>query len=146
MFAHHHYDDKFPGVCFLGEPLQFPVQSDPVTISPSGLAITIKIPQDAFPPGDHVISIQPCLSGPFDYPDEYEPLSAIYHITTSAFFQKNFEMELGHFGDLMTEEQASNMAFFQARSFLMDVGSEKKFKFNRIQGGEFAIGKNTGTI
>ena len=133
-------------MCFLGEPLQFPVKSDAVIISPTDLAITIKIPPDAFPPGEHVISVRPCLSGPFDYPDEYEPLSAIYHISASASFQKSFEMELGHFGDLMTEEQAGNMAFFRARSSPVDVGGEKKFKFNRIQGGEFAIGKSFGTI
>ena len=134
-------------MCFLGEPLQYTVKSDPVTISPSGLAITIKIPSNAFPPGEYGISIQPCLSGPLDFPDGYEPLSAIYHISTSACFQKSFELELGHFGDVMTEEQASNMAFFHAKSSPVDVSAGKqKFKFSRAEGGEFAIGKSHGRI
>ena len=134
-------------MCFLGEPLQYTVQSDAVTISPSGLGITIKIPPDAVPPEENAnIIIRPCLSGPFHYPDGYEPLSAIYYITSDRHSKKNVELELVHFGELKTEEQARDMAFFSAESSPVNVGGKQQFKFNRMQGGEFTISKIYGTI
>ena len=146
-YSHHCYDDKFPGVCFLGEPLEYKVQSDPVTISPSGLGITIKIPANAVPPGQCAnIVLRPCLSGPFHYPEGYEPLSAVYHISADTHILKRMELKFLHFGELLTKEEASKMAFCIAKSSPVDVGGEQMFKFNRIEGGKFAVGDNCGTI
>ena len=146
-YSHHCYDDKFPGVCFLGEPLQYKVQSDPVTISPSGLGITIKIPANAVPPGKCAnIVIRPCLSGPFHYPEGYEPLSAVYHISADTHFLKSIELEFIHFGKLVTKEKASKIAFCSAKSSPADVGGKQMFRFNCIEGGKFAVGDNHGRI
>ena len=143
---HHYYDDKFPGVCFLGEPLEYFVSSKQVTISPPDLGVTLDIPSDAVPPGEHVtVTIRPCLSGPFQYPDGYEPLSAVYYISTNISLMKKGQLTLEHFGDLQTKEQADNMTFFNAKSPVV-VDGKKVYQFGLVKGGKSAMGKNYGTI
>jgi hypothetical protein len=46
----------------------------------------------------------------------------------------------------LTKEEASKMAFCIAKSSPVDVGGKQMFKFNRIEGGKFAVGDNCGTI
>ena len=55
--------------CFLGEPVKVPVQSEPVTITPPGLGLSLKIPHDALQDvkdGNQQlnVSLRTCLSGP----------------------------------------------------------------------------------
>ena len=144
---HHCYDDKFPNVCFLGEPLEHVLSSKQVTISPPDLGITLDIPSDAVPPGEHVtVIIRPCLSAPFQYPDGYEPLSAVYYISTNTSLKKKGQLRLEHFGDLQTKEQADKMTFFSAKSSPVMVDGKKVYQFGVVKGGEFRMGKNYGTI
>ena len=143
VYSHHQYDDNSPGVSFLGDPLEYAVQSEPVTISPPGLGISMTIPQDAVPPEEQVnVTIRQCLAGSFQYPEGFEPLSAIYHIPVSddSSFQKDVEVEFEHFGQLETEEQASKMTFFDAKSSPVVVGGRNVFKFSPVKGGRFAVG------
>ena len=143
VYSHHQCDDNYPGVRFLGDPLEYAVQSEPVTISPPGLGISMTIPQDAVPPEEQVnVTVRPCLAGSFQYPEGYEPLSAIYHIHVSddSSFQKDVEVEFEHFGQLETEEQASKMTFFIAESSPVVVDGRDVFKFSPVKGGNFAVG------
>ena len=121
------------------------MQSKAVTISPPGLGISMNIPPDAVPPEKCVnITLRPCFTGSFQYPEGYEPLSAVYHISANLPFQKNIEIVLEHFGELETEEQASKMTFFSAKSSpVRDDGG--LFQFNEIEGGIFVVGEHHGT-
>ena len=143
---HHHYDDLFPGVCFLGEPLEYLLSSKQVTISPPNLGVTLSIPSDAVPRGEHVtVTIRPCLSGPFQYPEGYEPLSAVYHISTNTSLKKKGQLTLEHFGDLQTKKEADNMTFFSVKSPVM-VDGKKVYQFGVVKGGKFRVGENYGAI
>ena len=123
------------------------MSSDQVTISPPDLGVTLDIPSHAVPPGEHVtVTIQPCLSGPFQYPEGYEPLSAVYHISINTCLKKKGQLTVEHFGDLQTKEQTDNMTFFCAKSPPVMVDGKKVYKFGLVKGGEFGIGKNDGTI
>ena len=140
-YSHHQYDDHFPGVRFLGEPQEYAVQSEPVTISLPGLGMSMMIPQDAVPDENNVnVTVRPCLAGSFQFPEGYEPLSAVYHISADSSFQKNVDFDFEHFGQLETEEQASNMTFFIAESSPEVVDGRNVFKFSPVKGGRFEVG------
>ena len=137
----------FPGVSFLGEPLEYVLSSKQVTISPPNLGVTLDIPSDAVPPGEHVtVTIQPCFSGAFIYPEGYEPLSAVYHISTNTALKKKGQLTLEHFGNLQTKEQTDNMYFFTAKSPPVTVDGGKVYQFGMVKGGEFRMGENYGAI
>ena len=149
---HHHYDDQFPGVCFLGKPLsqEIPVQSEPVTIAPPGLGVSLKIPTGAIQPdaGKPVnVTLQACLSGStFKYPEGCTPLSAVYHISADSSFNKEVELAFEHFAELETEKEASEMTIFRAESVPTMTDGREEFIFNQLEGGKFAIGKSHCTL
>ena len=120
------------------------VGSEGGNIAPIDFGISLSVPRGAVPLEDiQEISIQPCLSGPFEYPEGYEPLSAVYLITTTVAFQKAVELRLNHYARLETEEQASQMTFLSAST--RDIVSGKKFEFKPI-GGKFRVNERHGTL
>ena len=144
-YSHHQYDDKYPGICFLGNPLKYEVGSEGADISPPDLGISLKVPPDAVVPEKTVnVTIRPCLSGPFRYPDSYKPRSAVYLIAADSSFEK-VELRLQHYGQLETEEQASQMTFLSAKSIPDVIGKMKVFKFVPLKRGKFAMGDTKGT-
>ena len=144
---HLYCDNKFPGVCFLGKPLKYVVSSKQVTISPPDLGITLDIPSGAVPPGEYItVTIRPCLFGSFQYPEGYEPLSAVYHISTNTHLKKKGKLTLEHYGDVQTKQQADNMTFFSAKSSPVRVDGKEVYQFGMVKGGEFQTGDKCGTI
>ena len=145
-YSHHQYDDKYPGVCFLGNPLKYEVGSEGADISPPDLGISLKVPPDAVLPEDTVnVTIRPCLSGPFHYSDGSDPLSAVYLIAADSSFKKKVELKLEHSGPLETEEQASQITFLSAKSVPDIIGKMEVFKFVPLKHGKFAMGDTKGT-
>ena len=126
--------------------MEYVVSSEQVTISPPNLGVTLDIPSHSVRPGEHVtVTIRPCLSGPFQYPEGYEPLSAVYYISTNTSLKKKGKLTLKHFGDLQTKKEADNMTFFSVKSPVTFDG-KKVYQFGVVKGGEFEIGENYGTI
>ena len=146
-YSHHQYDDKYPGICFLGNPLKYEVGSEGANISPPDLGISLKVPPDAVLPEDTVnVTIRPCLSGPFNYPDGSDPFSAIYLIAADSRFKKKVELRLEHYGQLRTDEQTCQMTFLSAQRY-PDVMHEKDgYTFEVLKRGKFMTGQNCGTI
>ena len=147
---YHHFDDAFPGVCFLGKPLEIPVQSEPVTISPPGLGISLKIPFGAVRPDADKpvnVTIQACLPGPnFKYPEGCTALSAVYHISADLSFEKEVELTLEHFAELETEKELSEMTFFKAKSVPTVMDGREEYIFSPVEGGRFAVGESHCTL
>ena len=149
---YHHFDEEFPGVCFLGKPLiqKVPVQSEPFTIAPPGLGVSLKIPPGAIRPNADkpvTVTLQACLSGlTFKYPEGCTPLSAVYHISADAPFEKEVALTLEHYGDLETEQQASEMSFFKAKSVPIVTDGREVFVFSPVEGGRFAVGGSHCTL
>ena len=146
---YHHFDDRFPGVCFLGKPhiKEVPVQPEPFIIDPWGLGVSLKIPPGAVrPDADKPVNaiVQACLSGSnFKYPEGYIPLSSVYHISVDSPLEKEVELEFDHFANLTTEKQAEEMTIFKAESTMTDGG---KFIFAPMEGGKFAARGNQCTL
>ena len=141
---HQASDEEFPGICFLGEPQEVSVQSEPVTISPPGLGVTLKIPPNAVQSSDEpvTISLRACLSSTvFQYPKGYTPLSAVYQISSDSAFDKDIELSIEHFADLKTDKQANEMTFFRA-----DSEEKGKYSFTPMEGGVFKFGDHRCTI
>ena len=118
--------------------------SEPVTISPPGLGVTLKIPPNAVQSSDEPanVSLRTCLSSTvFQYPEGCTPLSAVYHISSDSSFDKDVELTIEHFTDLTTKNQAKEMTFFRAES-----EGEGKYIFTPITGGQFKVGGHRCTI
>ena len=143
-YPHQHIDDEFPGVSLLGKPVEFTVKPEqkPVTISPPGHGVSLKIPQDAVQPDQPVkVTFKTCLSGSFKYPRGYRPLSSVYHVSTDTPFITNVKLSMEHFANIETEEQAKDMTFFTGQC---SGGSE--VEFFPMEGGEFEVGKESCTL
>ena len=145
LYSHQVLDNQFPGVCFLGEPHEVAVQSEPVTLSAPGLGVTLKIPPNAVQSSDEPvnISLRACLpSTVFQYPKGCTPLSAVYHISSNSVLNKqNIELTIEHFANLETDRQANEMTFFWAES--KEMG---KYSFTPMEGGVFEAGGHKCTI
>ena len=120
------------------------VQSEPVTLSPPGLEVTLKIPPNAVQSSDEpsTVSLRACLpSTVFQYTEGCTPLSGVYHISSNSAFNKDIELTIEHFADLETDKQANEMTFFRAES------EEKgKYRFTRVEGGVFKVGGHRCSI
>ena len=141
------FDHQSPDVCFLGEPVEVPVQSEPITIAPPGLGLSLKIPRDALQQDSNQpanVSLKTCLSGPaFKYPVGCTPLSAVYHISADSSFNENIELTFEHFAELETVAQASRMAFLRAES---SPNKRGEYVFTALRSGQFAVGEGRCTI
>ena len=150
--SHRHFDDQFPGVCFLGNAMsqEIPVQSETVTITPPGLGVSLKIPPGAVRSDTDKpvnITVQACLSGStFKYPEGCTPLSAVYHISADSSLEKEIDLTLEHFAQLETEMDTSEMTFFRAESIPTVTDGEEEFIFTKMEGGKFAVNGNHCTI
>ena len=139
-YSHHHFDESFPNICFLGEPLKFSLQREPREICLPGLNASLKIPMNAVPPDKTVnVTFGACLSGAFKYPEGYEPLSSVYLISVDSSFEKEVELMFEHFAEIETNEQAISLKCFSAKSSLAD--GEKVYKFHQMKGAKLAVGK-----
>ena len=127
-----------------------PVVSKPVTIAPPGLGLSLKVPPGAVrPDADKPVNVivQACLSGStFKYPEGCTPLSAVYHISASSFFEKEVELTFEHFAELETEKEASEMTFFRAEAIPTVTDGGEEFIFSKIDGGKFAVGGSHCTL
>ena len=120
------------------------MQSEPVTISPPGLGVTLKIPPNAVQSSDEpaTVSLRACLpSTVFQYPEGCTPLSAVYHISSNSVFNKDIELSIEHFADLKTDKQAKEMTFLRA-----DSEEKGKYRFTPMEGGVFEAGGHKCTI
>ena len=145
FYSVKHFDEEYPDMCLLEKPVQFTVNpgQKPVTISPPGHGVSLKIPQDAVQLDKPVnVAFKTCMSGRFKYPEGYDPLSPVYHITTDTPFKSNVELSIEHFANIETEEQAKQMTFFVARPLEKD----EEIQFSPIEGGKFVAGKESCTL
>ena len=90
------------------------------------------------------------MSGPFKFPDEYEPLSAVYLITHSAEKlelkpEQKVELTLEHYARLETDQQANQMTFLSASPPERDSG-QQVIAFRPVRGGKFPVHERHGVL
>ena len=120
------------------------MQSEPVTIAPPGLGVSLKIPPDTVQPDADKpvhVAIQACVFGStFTYPEGCTPLSAVYHVSADSCFEKDVELTFEHFAKLETEKQARAMTIFRAKAVPTMKDGKAEFIFCPFEGGKFAVG------
>ena len=75
--------------------------------------ITIIIPEDAVS-GKARLQVGVALVGPFRFPENYTPVSAVAWINTSVPLQKHAELHMPYFVLLQDEEDTKELSFFLA--------------------------------
>ncbi len=112
-------DPQFPGILFLGTPWKETVTSEGQEISWDSIGVAFNILPGAVPEDKEVqLTVRPCLSGPFQPPDQYRLTSPSYLISHSCDFIPAIEisMKLYHFVDLRSDDDCKRMTFYSAPS------------------------------
>ena len=114
QFNHHTLTGE---IYFLGDPWRETVTSAGKEISWSDIGIKINIPPGAIPEGKPItVAVRPCLSGPFELPEDYELASPVYAISPGLEFNKDVKLFMAHFVDLRSEDDCKNMTFLTTQS------------------------------
>lgn len=111
----------------------------------SAAGVTISIPSGAVPSGViATVSVKLCSSGPFQFPEDYEPVSPIYLVETSKKILKPVELVISHDADLQSEEDYTSVVILTA-SLVPDYrGSTPSYPFRKVSGGVFEVGRHVG--
>ena len=106
---------------------------------------TMHIPEDAVESsGVCTIAIRAVVSGKFEFPENTEPVSAIYGISTSAKFVKPITLEMQHCVALKQEKDCHYLSF--AVSHIQTDQIHLPCSFKKLDGGSFSPGSQYGTI
>ena len=102
------------------------------------------IPKDALESsGTCVIAIRAMVTGKFKFPDNTEPVSAIYGISTSAKFVQPVTMEMQHCVALKREKECHYLSFAVAHHHHQ---AHLPYCFRELEGGSFSQDSRYGTI
>ena len=142
QFKHHILKGD---ICFLGDPWQEAATSAGKEISWGDIGIKINIPPGAIPEDKLItVSVQPCLSGPFELPEDYELASPVYAISPGLEFNKDVKLFMAHFADLQSEDYCKNMTFLTTPSPL--PGDSSPYKLIVQENGVFQRGSSVGEL
>ena len=143
QFKHHRLNE---GICFLGDPWQETVTSAGKEISWADIGIELNVPPGAIPEGQPItVSVQPCLSGPFELPEDYELASPVYAISPGMEFIKDVTLFMAHFTDLQSENDCKNMTFLTTPSSSLP-GDSPPYKLIVQENGVFQRGSSVGEL
>ena len=143
QFNHHIASGE---ICFLGDPWQETVTSAGQVISWTDIGIKIIIPPGAIPEDKPItVTVRPCLSGPFELPEDYELASPVYAISPALKFSKDIKLFMAHFADLQSEDDCKNMTFLTTESSSLP-GDSHPYRLLAQNNGVFKIGSRKGEI
>ena len=134
------------GICFLGDPWRETVTSAGKEISWADIGIKIIIPPGVIPEGKPItVSVRPCLSGPFELPEDYELASPVYAISPELEFSKDVKLFIAHFADLQSEDDCKNMTFLTTQLSSLP-GDSHPYRLLVQKNGNFQRGSREGEI
>ena len=143
QFNHHTLTGE---IYFLGDPWRETVTSAGKEISWADIGIKINIPPGAIPEDKPItVSVRPCLSGPFELPEDYELSSPVYAISPGLEFSKDVKLFMAHFADLQSEDDCKNMTFLTTESSSLP-GDSHPYRLLVQNNGVFKIGSRKGEI
>lgn len=121
-------DSSYPGVIFCNKVLTYNLTSAEATFDHlEDLGISASVPENSVHSEDTSsdVVIQPCFTGPFQLPDDYEQASPAFLINHGKIcFQKAVTIKMCHYVNLKSEEDCKSMAFFTASFTPKYVGSK----------------------
>ena len=140
---------RYPGIVFFGGPWVQSVTSKGARITDWGKEIGIKfyIPPGAVPEGKQLnLSVWPCISGPFNLPDGYDPASPVYLITPSFKFSQEITVSMYHYSTVKTDDDCKNMTFLSAPVTQLTKGQQPHYLFKVLKDGVFNAVQEYGCI
>ena len=142
-------DERYPGILFFDDPWKQTVTSDGAHINEWGQEIGIEfdIPPGAIPKGKKFeLSVWPCISGPFQFPEGYDPASPVYLISPSFKFCCDITLTMYHFYVDETEEDCESMAFLAATATLPKGESQPQYNFRVLERSVFKPSEEYGRV
>ncbi len=140
-------DPQFPGIHFLGTPWKETVTSEGQEISWDSIGVAFSIPPGAVPEEEPLqLTVRPCLTGPFQPPDQYQLTSPSYQVSSSAKFTRDIEVVVYHSVNLRTDDDCKRMKFLSVPSTPTCDGSQPQYKYEVLRGGVFRKDESFGTI
>ena len=141
-----------PDVTFYGDPKVITISTSSVTIDMSDVGISLFIPEEALDPVESQLklSVQPCLTGPFELPPDYEAVSPAYLIQPrgNGKLRKDVRVRIRHCASLQSEEDCDDLAFLSASSTPYHRGPCPVYPFSEVKEpkGIFKVGDQEGEI
>ena len=141
-----------PDVTFYGDPKVITISTCSVTIDMSDVGISLFIPEEALDPVESQLklSVQPCLTGPFELPPDYEAVSPAYLIQPrgNGKLRKDVRVRIRHCASLQSEEDCDDLAFLSASSTPYHRGPCRIYPFSEVKEpkGIFKVGDQEGEI
>ena len=144
-------DPKCPGVLFYGKAITKQMDSSELLINQlDDAGISVSVPENTLSSLQlsAELTIRPCFSGPFELPDQYEPVSPAYLICHGNMdFQKDITIRMHHYANLQSEEDCEDMVFLSASSTPEYRDSRPVYVFKEIETkGIFYPGNQVGEI
>ncbi len=116
-------------------------------ISWDSIGVAFSIPPGAVPEGEESqLTVRPCLTGPFEPPDQYQVTSPLYHVSSSCKFSKDIEIVLYHNVNLENDDDCKRMTFFSAADSPTPGESQPQYQLKVQEGGSFHANEKFGTI
>ena len=79
------------------------------------IGIEFNIPPGAISEGKQLkLSVWPCISGPFNLLEGYNPASPVYLTTPSFEFSRDITITMYHYSTVETDDDCKSMAFMSA--------------------------------
>ena len=134
-----------PSVNFQKAVLTKTFDSSGGVLEATAAGVTISVPPGAVLSGViATVSVKLCSSGAFQFPEDCQPVSPIYHIETNKKFVKPVELVISHDAVLQSEEDCKSVVILTA-SLVPDYrGSTPSYPFHEVSGGVFEVGGRTG--
>ena len=144
-------DNEYPGICFLGTPWTCSVTPEGAHVSDWGEEIGIEfvIPPEAVPKGKQLeLSVWPCVTTPFQFPEGYDAASPVYLITPSFEFSCNVTLKMYHFCATDTAEDCKSMTFLTSPATLhsREKKQQPQYQFKVLDKGVFNPGEEYGSV
>ncbi len=116
-------------------------------ISWEAIGISFSIPPGAVPEDTPLLlTVQPCLTGPFHPPDKYQFTSPSYIVSPEFQFTKDIKMVVHHFINLSNDDDCARMTFLSAPSSPTYEGHQPQYRFKVLRRGVFHKKEKFGTI
>ena len=131
---------SFPGIFFSEDATKESLTSSAKSINLEDVGISLSIPEDALPSTDPPLEvrIRPCFSGPWEVPENLEPVSPAYIVEPSreVVFRKEVLVKIRHHANLETEEDCEGMVFLSASTTPQYRDGRPVYVFQEIAGAK----------
>lgn len=136
---------EYPGVAFSKQKNEAKITKGGGVIVGEG--IRLLVPPGAVPEGDEAnISLQACLGGPFNLPDEMVFVSPVFLIEPPFAFREKVTLSIDMFVELKTEEDCAQYMFVTSPTKGVVKEESLQWNFKPYGSPNFTVGGRSGEV